>query len=206
MKGKFVAIEGGERVGKSTYVKMLKDYLTENGGVERCVFTREPGGDEISERIREIILEREYFGKISPHTEALLYAAARCRHIDAVILPALNDGKNVVCDRYIHSSFAYQGYARGLGYEFIREINAYAVKNCMPDAVIFLDLDPANAYARDGAADRMESEKIEFHKAVYKGFTDMKDREKNFFSIVPKSKDETFFEILNKLKEIGFFY
>jgi dTMP kinase len=205
MRGKFIALEGGERVGKSTYVKMLNNYLTENGGIERCVFTREPGGDEISERIREIILDRDYFGKISPHTEALLYAAARCRHIDAVILPALNAGKNVVCDRYIHSSFAYQGCARGLGYEFIGEINAYAVKNCMPDAVIFIDLPPEKAYERGGTADRMESEKIEFHKAVYKGFTDMRDREKNFFSITPKDKDETFREILDKLKEIGFF-
>jgi dTMP kinase len=205
MRGKFIAIEGGERVGKSTYLKMLKDYLTENGGAERCVFTREPGGDEISEKIREIILDGKYFGKISPHTEALLYAAARCRHIDAVILPALNAGKNVVCDRYIHSSFAYQGFARGLGYEFIREINAYAVKNCMPDAVIFIDLSPENAYERGGAADRMEKEKIEFHKAVYKSFTDLKKTEKNFFAIVPKGKDETFLEILEKLKKVGFF-
>ncbi|MDR2090043.1 MAG: dTMP kinase [Clostridiales bacterium] len=205
MKGKFIVFEGGERVGKSTCLSMLRAYAAENPSAKPCVFTREPGGGEIAERIREIILDGDYLGKISYHTEALLYAAARCQHIDETILPALNAGKNVVCDRYIHSSFAYQGFARGLGYDYIREINSYAVKNCMPDAVIFFDLPPDAAFSRGGETDRMENEKKEFHRAVYEGFEELKKREKNFFPIVPKGIEETFFEVLVKLKGIGFF-
>ncbi|MDR3263461.1 MAG: dTMP kinase [Clostridiales bacterium] len=203
MKGKFITLEGAERVGKSTYVKMLKDYLTLDGRF--YTFTREPGGDAISERIREIILDKDYLGKMSYHSEALLYAAARCQHIDSVILPALNGGKNVVCDRYIHSSYAYQGYARGLGCDYIRNINRYAVDNCMPDAVIFIDLSPDKAYQRDtDNDDRLENEKLEFHRAVYNGFKELEKTEKNFYSIVPGSREETFGQILSLLKDIKF--
>ncbi|MDR2047705.1 MAG: dTMP kinase [Clostridiales bacterium] len=206
MKGKFVTVEGGERVGKSTYIGMLREYLEERGLLESYVFTREPGGGEIAERIRGIILDKSYFGKISYRTEALLYAAARCQHIDGVILPALNAGKNVICDRYIHSSFAYQGYARKLGAEYVTAINGYAVENCMPDAVIFIDLPPEKAYWREGGSeDRMENEKAEFHRAVYEGFKELQKSADNFFTVTPKDKNETFGKILNLLKDTGFF-
>ncbi|MDR1905310.1 MAG: dTMP kinase [Clostridiales bacterium] len=203
MKGKFITFEGCERVGKSTYVNMLREYLLTAGKADNFIFTREPGGGIISERIREVILDKAYLGKMSYHTEALLYAAARCQHIDDVIMPALTSGKNVVCDRYIHSSYAYQAYARSLGIDFVKSINDYAEKYCMPDAVIFIDLSPDKAYEREtNADDRMENENSEFHAKVYEGFKELSKTKKSFIRIIPKSKEETFSTILKAISGI----
>ena len=137
MKGKFVTFEGCEGVGKSRQIKLLEEYLKNNG--VNYSLTREPGGTEISEQIRKIILD----GKNSVMTdecEALLYAAARAQLIKEEIAPRLARGELVFCDRYIDSSLAYQGKARGLGYEFVKEINSFAVNNFMPDVTVFLNL------------------------------------------------------------------
>ncbi|MDR3293632.1 MAG: dTMP kinase [Clostridiales bacterium] len=202
----FVTIEGCERVGKSTYIEMLKEYLLKRGIADKTLFTREPGGSPIAERIRGVILDPSYLGRMSAHTEALLYAAARCQHIDETILPALRSGKNVVCDRYIHSSYAYQAFARGLGKDCVESLNMYAVKNCMPDAVLFIDLSHERAYSReDGQNDRMELEAAEFHKRVYEGFKELERTEKNFYTIKPTGKEETFLRITEILEKIGFF-
>ena len=202
-RGKFISFEGGERVGKSTYLNMLEEYLARIGRRPEFVFSREPGGSPIAERIRELLLDKRYFGEMSAHAEAALYAAARCQHIDDVILPTLNSGKSVVCDRYIHSSYAYQAYARGLGFEYVRAVNGYAVKRCMPDAVVFIDLSPDRAYFRKGS-DRLESESGAFHRSVYEGFKSLEKTEKNFFPVVPSgSKEETFEKIIEILKNAG---
>ena len=122
MKGKFITFEGCEGVGKSTQLRLLAEYLNREG--IDTAFTREPGGTPLAERIREILLDENLV--ISPYAEAELFATARRDHIDNLILPSIEAGKLVVCDRYIDSSLAYQGVARGLGIERVYEINSYA--------------------------------------------------------------------------------
>ena len=172
-KGKFITIEGCEGSGKTRQINMLRDRL-ESLGVD-YVATREPGGTGISEKIRNILLDGKN-REMDDVCEALLYAAARVQHINEVILPALKEGKLVICDRYIDSSFAYQGYARGLGYGFIREINRFAIERCMPDATVFLNLSPEDAFKRKGGADagdRVEMSGKQFHDKVYSGYLEL---------------------------------
>ena len=179
----FIAFEGCEGVGKSTQLRFLKEYLTESG--QDAVFTREPGGTPLAEKIRDLILHEE----MSAETEALLFAAARNDHIDNLIDPALAKGKTVICDRYIHSSVAYQGYARGLGKDAVLALNAYAVQKRMPDAVVFLDMNPLESWRRQKGKvvenDRMEAETDAFHLAVYKGFKELAAEDERFICIVP---------------------
>lgn len=168
--GAFISLEGGDGSGKSTQLALLTDYLNKNG--YDCVFTREPGGTKISEKIREIILDGGNTEE-TPETEALLYAAARTQLVSELIIPAVKNGKIVVCDRYIDSSVAYQGYGRGLGKEFIDDINSFAIKNRMPDVTLFFDITPERAFERKGGADkndRMEQSGLLFHKKVYEGY------------------------------------
>ncbi len=170
MRGKFITFEGCEGSGKSTQLKYLAEYLKERG--VDFIMSREPGGSEISEDIRRIILNGRYTA-MCDECEALLYAAARIQHVKEIIAPALNAGKLVVCDRYVDSSFAYQGYARGLGEEFIKDVNAFALKEYTPDLTVFLDISPMEAFARKHGADnsdRMESQGLEFHQRVYEGY------------------------------------
>lgn len=170
MKGKFITFEGCEGSGKSTQIELFRKYL-ENKGVE-YLFVREPGGTEISEKIRAIILDVEN-SKMTDEAEALLYASARAQLIKEKILPALNSGKLVLCDRYIDSSFAYQAYARGLGMDFISKINSYAIENCMPDKTVFLNISSKDAFLRKGGADkddRIELSGADFHQKVYEGY------------------------------------
>ena len=164
MKGKFITFEGCEGSGKSTQVAMFREYLEKNG--IDYVFTREPGGTEIAEKIRGIILDVKN-AEMTDECEALLYSAARAQHIKEKIIPALNEGKLVLCDRYIDSSYAYQAYARGLGIDFIKKINSYAVDNCMPDYTVFLNISSTDAFLRKGGQDkddRLEQVVLEFHK------------------------------------------
>lgn len=170
MTGKLIAFEGCEGSGKSTQLKLLSEYLTERG--VDFIMTREPGGSEISEEIRRIILNGKNT-EMCDECEALLYAAARVQHIKEKIMPALDEGKLVICDRYIYSSLAYQGYARGLGVEFVEGINSYAINNCPPYITVFLDISPKEAFERKHGADkndRMEQLGLEFHERVYEGY------------------------------------
>ncbi len=181
---KFITIEGCEGVGKSTQVKYLKDYL--EATAQSAVFTREPGGTPVSEKIRDIILKEQ----MSSLCEAHLFAAARIEHIKQVILPSLAEGKLVVCDRYIDSSLAYQGFARGLGIERILQINDFAFKSCMPKYTVFLDMNPNNSWRKQKGKvidDRMEEESAEFHLAVYEGFKKLAASfPERYISIVPQ--------------------
>lgn len=170
MKGKFITFEGCEGSGKSTQIELFREYL-ENNGIE-YLFVREPGGTEISEKIRAIILDVQN-KEMTDEAEALLYASARAQLIKEKILPALNSGKLVLCDRYIDSSFAYQAYARGLGMDFITKINSYAIENCMPDKTVFLNISSRDAFLRKGGADkddRIELSGADFHQKVYEGY------------------------------------
>ena len=165
----FITIEGPDGAGKSTQINNIKAFLEERG--LSYIVTREPGGTPISEKIRDIILDKEN-KEMKPVTEALLYAASRAQHVAQVIKPALNEGKVVICDRFIDSSFAYQGSARELG-DVVWDINKAAVDGCMPDVTFVFKLNPEVGLSRvkgRGAEDRLELEKLEFHKKVYEGY------------------------------------
>ncbi|MBQ3234623.1 MAG: dTMP kinase [Clostridia bacterium] len=203
-KGKFITFEGCEGSGKSTHVTLFKEYLDRNG--IDYIFLREPGGTEISEKIRKIILDIEN-KEMTDEAEALLYAAARAQLISEKILPALREGKLVVVDRYVDSSFAYQGYARGLGIEFVKKINSFAIENCMPDCTVFLDISPRVAFERKGGADkddRLELSGIDFHENVYKGYKKLIENEPDRFVVIDPTgtKQETHEKIVNALKRV----
>lgn len=169
-RGLFLSFEGTDGCGKSTQMRFLKEYL-ESCGYPVTV-TREPGGCPLSEKIRDLLLDVQN-ADMQAETEALLYAAARVQHIETVILPALREGRIVLCDRYLDSSLAYQGVARGLGFRRILEINRYAVDRCMPDYTFFLDFEPEDAFLRmnpDKQPDRLEQEGEAFFHSVYRGF------------------------------------
>lgn len=170
MSGIFISAEGIDGAGKSTQLEFIKKYLEERK--KDALFLREPGGNAISEKIRNIILDTEN-SAMTPQTEALLYAASRVQLVNEVIVPALKEGKVVVCDRYIDSSIAYQGYGRNLTAEKIEEINSFAISKCMPDMTLFFDLPPEKGILRkknQHDLDRMEQESLDFHNRVYEGY------------------------------------
>lgn len=206
MLGKFITFEGCEGCGKSTQVRLLREYLEKTGIPFVCA--REPGGTEISEKIRDIILDKSN-GKMVDECEALLYAASRCQLIKEVIKPALEDGKLVILDRYIDSSLAYQAYARGLGYDFVAKANDFAISACMPDLTVFMDVDPEVAFKRKGGVDigdRLESAGMDFHKRVYAGYKELEKKFANrFVSFKAEgTKFETNALIIEYLKERQF--
>lgn len=170
-KGLFITIEGSDGSGKSTQIALLKKYLEEKGKV--VLTTREPGGTNIGEKIREIILDKNNI-EMDSMTEALLYAASRAQHVAEKIVPALERGEIVICDRFIDSSIAYQGYGRNLG-DCVRIINEYAVCGCMPDITFLMKMDPGIGKSRikEEDADRLEREKLEFHQKVYAGYEEI---------------------------------
>ena len=170
-KGIFISIEGPDGSGKSTQISILKEYFSARG--KEVLLTREPGGTAIGEKIREIILDRNNSEMVSM-TEALLYAASRAQHVAQVIRPALQAGKIVICDRFVESSIAYQGYGRKLG-ESVRTINEYAVDGCLPDLTFLLKLDPkvGKGRIRFEEQDRLEQEKLDFHQRVYEGYAEL---------------------------------
>lgn len=163
----FVSFEGCEGVGKSTQLRLLKEYL--DGSGQPAVYVREPGSTEISEQIRRVILDTQNTA-MTDMTEALLYAASRAQLVREIIKPALEAGKLVICDRYVDSSIAYQGYGRDMGADVIKNINAPAVDGCMPDLTVFIDLSPENSWRKYRTDDRLEQESNEFFRKVYNGF------------------------------------
>ena len=205
MKGKFITLEGCEGVGKSTQLKLLIEYLKENN--IDFVYTREPGGTIISEKIRGIILDKDNT-EMSPECEALLYASSRAQLLQEVIIPSLNQGKLVICDRYYDSSFAYQAFARGLGLDFVKSINTFALSHGVPDLTLFLDLTPEQAFKRKGGADlndRIEAIGIDFHNKFYLGYKQMQSLEPNRIISVDcsKEKEQTHKNVINILKDKG---
>ena len=167
-RGYFISFEGPDGAGKSTQIEFLKQYL-EDRGLE-YIFTREPGGTKISEKIREMLLDKEN-SDMTARTEALLYAASRAQLVEKVIEPALKEGKIVVSDRYIDSSIAYQGFGRDLGPK-VTEINEFAVNELEPDLTFLMMISPDDVKERldQDNLDRLESEDLEFKKKVLEGF------------------------------------
>jgi dTMP kinase len=169
-RGFFITVEGTDGSGKSTQISLMEEYLRSKG--HEVVLTREPGGTKINEKIRSVILDpdNEEMGKIA---EMLLYASARAQLVYEVIKPALQEGKLVICDRFVDSSYVYQGFGRGLDLKVITEVNRVALDGVVPDLTLFFDISPEIALKRRveaTGADRIEKEKMEFHLKVYKGY------------------------------------
>lgn len=168
-RGLFVVFEGGEGAGKSTQVQLLREALERSG--ETVVVTREPGGTPTGEAIREVVLDAD--GSVTPRAEALLYAAARAEHCTDVLVPAIDRGELVLCDRYVDSSIVYQGIGRGLGVAEVAELNDWATQGLRPDLTVLLDVPAAVGLARAGdveVPDRLEAAGSAFHEQVNAGF------------------------------------
>lgn len=169
-KGLFVTLEGSDGSGKTTLAQGLMRRL-EDANID-YLYTREPGGTPISEEIRNLLLDKKN-GAMGARCEALLYAASRAQHTDACIIPALEAGKLVLCDRYVLSSLAYQGVGRAIGLEPVAAINRFATDGLKPDVILFLEVDPMRVLQRKAAVqakDRLEEEGEAFHRRVYEGY------------------------------------
>ena len=172
MKGKFITLEGPEGSGKTTVSNRIVKMLEEKG--YQVLLTREPGGVEIAEQIRNVILDK---------TEALLYAAARRQHLVEKVIPALEKGMIVICDRFVDSSLAYQGVARHLGIKEVYEMNLFAINDVMPDKTLFFDIDYQKGLERikvnQRETNRLDLEKNDFHKNVYEGYMEICEQYKD---------------------------
>lgn len=191
-RGKFISIEGVEGSGKTTQAALLADCLRREGVA--VVETREPGGTNIGEKIREVLLSPSN-GAIVSSAELFLFLAARAQQVSEVIQPALGAGKWVVCDRFCDATVAYQGYGRGLDIEIIRSMNELATGGLIPDITILLDLDveigigravsAKNEFAGQASGDRMEKESAEFHRKVRDGYLELASREPERIRVIP---------------------
>lgn len=201
-KGKFIVFEGGEGSGKTTISNMIYDYLKEQG--IQCIKTREPGGIKISEDIREIILDKENT-IMDSKTEALLYAAARRQHLVEKVISNLNNGVNVLCDRFILSSLAYQGHARGLGIKEVYDINKFAIGDTFPDLTLFFDIEPEVGLKRiaqssEREVNRLDLEKMDFHYKVREGYKILAEDNEN--KVVTINAEKTINEVFEEVKNI----
>ena len=199
----FITIEGPEGSGKTTATNRVVQELERLG--YQIVRTREPGGTPISEQIRNVILDKENTA-MDPRTEALLYAAARRQHLVEKVWPATKEGKIVICDRYIDSSLAYQGGARGLGIDNIIDINMFATDNTWPDLTLLFDIEPELGLERiaknkEREVNRLDLEKLEFHKKVRDTFLLLAKKQPNRFVIIDasKSQDEVYQDALKAI-------
>ena len=198
----FITIEGPEGSGKTTAVNYAVSKLEEMG--YQIVRTREPGGTPIAEQIRNVILDKANTS-MDKRTEALLYAAARRQHLVEKVWPALKEGKIVVCDRYLDSSLAYQGGARKLGVDNVLEVNMFATEGTFPDLTLLFDIEPELGLARisanaDREVNRLDLEKIEFHKTVRNTFLELAKRYPERFVVIDASKSKE--EVANKTLEV----
>ncbi len=172
MRGLFITFEGSDGTGKSTQIELLARALTEGG--HDCVVTREPGGTQTAERIREVLLDKEL--SVVPRAELLLYLAARAEHVQNVVVPALQAGKMVICDRFVDSTVAYQGYARGFGVEQVLFLNDFAAAGLVPDITFLLDAEPELLEQRinhRGEQNRLDAEGTAFKSKVREGFLNL---------------------------------
>lgn len=206
MDGKFITLEGIDGSGKTTILNKIIETLEKNGYADQLVVTREPGGDKISENIRNIILDNEYT-EMDPRTEALLYAASRRQHLIDIILPALKAGKIVICDRFVDSSIAYQGVGRKIGIQGIKDINNFATDYLQPDMTLYFDVTPEiskqRVALRERKKDRLDQENDDFYAKVYDGYADLVKENPQRIKVIDatQSVDEVFKETMAELNE-----
>ena len=190
MKGKFITFEGSEGSGKSTQIDLAKRYLESKG--KDVLYVREPGGVKISEAIRKILLDPAT-KDMSDECETLLYMAARAQLVEEVIIPALNSGKVIVCDRFLDSTVAYQGYGNGVDIEMIKNIGKFVTQGFDPDLTFLFDLDVNDGFARiNRPKDRIEQRSIDYHNRVRKGYLEIAGNAPDRIKLIDacKSKDE----------------
>lgn len=203
MKGKFIAFEGSDGSGKSTVLTKVKEYLDENN--VSYIITREPGGTKIGEQIRDILMNNENT-EMDDKTEALLFAAARAQSVEEKLKKELENKDLVISDRYVLSSLAYQGYARGLGVDGVRSINEFATNSLKPNYTFFLDVDPITVLERKKSqveSDRLEEESNNFHQKVYDGYQELLKDEENVILIdASQTVEEVVEETINNIKKI----
>ncbi len=190
MKNSFITFEGPEGSGKTSILKAVEVYF--KGLNIDTIATREPGGIKISEQIRQVILDVEN-KQMDAKTEALLYAAARRQHMAEVILPALEKGQTVLCDRFIDSSLAYQGVGRNLGIDEVLALNQFAIDYKLPDLTLFIDVPPEiglkRVFSNDRAVDRLDLESLAFHQRVYEGYMEIIQRYPNRIKIIDGTQE-----------------
>ena len=206
MSGFFITFEGGEGSGKTTIAKMIKDQLTKEG--YSVVLTREPGGVEIAEEIRNIIHDIKNTN-MDKKTEALLYAASRRQHLIEKVIPALDKNCIVICDRFIDSSLVYQGIARGIGIDEVYQMNLFATENILPVRTIFFDIKPEDGLKRvydnkDRDVNRLDLEALDFHQKVYEGYLEICDKYSERIVKIDASQniEGVFNQVIEKIKEI----
>lgn len=192
MKGLFITFEGTEGSGKTTIIEYIEKLLTNKG--YRVMKTREPGGSKISEDIRKVILDVNNTS-MDAITEALLYAASRRQHLIEVVIPHLEDGYIVLCDRYIDSSLAYQGYARHIGINEVYQINQFATEGLLPDLTVYIDVKPEVGLNRiivnNRNQNRLDLENINFHHLVHQGYREVNKMFPDRFQIINGEQDIT---------------
>ncbi len=203
-QGLFITFEGLDKVGKSTQVEMLVEFLNSKG--VRTTVVREPGSTEISEKIRRILLDKSHIGKISPMAEMLLYSAARAQLVKDVIKPKLAEGEIVIADRYYDSTTAYQGYGRGIDIEFINKVNITATGGLVPDLTVLLSIkslsesiENDDRFRSSPSDDRLERESIAFREKVIGGFLNIAKNEPERFLVIDAS--DTVENIFRKISE-----
>ena len=201
----FITIEGPEGSGKTSVANKICKTLEQEG--YSLIHTREPGGTPIAEQIREVILNKENTA-LDPRSEALLYAASRRQHLVEKVWPALKEGKIVICDRYLDSSLAYQGGARGLGIDNILNINSFATENTFPDLTLLFDIEPSKGLERiaknkNREVNRLDLEKIDFHNKVRNTFLELAKKYSDRYVIIDASKsfDEVYNDALKAIKD-----
>lgn len=205
MKGFFITFEGGEGSGKTTVIEKVENYYLEKGF--NVVRTREPGGSKIAEDIRNVILDVDNVN-MDPITEAMLYAASRRQHLVEKVTPYLEKGYIVLCDRFIDSSLAYQGYARGLGIDKVYQMNLMATNGLLPDVTIYVDVKPEVGLSRiksnNREQNRLDLEKLSFHQNVYEGYHQVAQMFSDRFKVIngEQTREQVFNDTIKVLDEI----
>lgn len=206
MSGLFITLEGPEGSGKTTIAHMISEKLKEDG--YEVLYTREPGGIDIAEQIRQVILDKKNTA-MDAKTEALLYAASRRQHLVEKVVPALKANKIVLCDRFVDSSLVYQGVARGLGIDTVYQMNLFAIEDVMPNLTIFFDVKPEIGLARINAdqnreVNRLDLETLDFHHKVYEGYVQVAKHFKDRIQTVDASQsvEKVYEEVLRLVREL----
>lgn len=204
MKGLWISFEGGEGSGKTTLIEGLLEKLKEKD-LDYMV-TREPGGVPLAEKIRQVIMTRD-LGVMDPMTEAILFAAARRQHLVEKVLPALEEGKIVLMDRYVDSSVVYQGYARGLGMDEVWNLNLYATQGKMPQRTFYLDLDPKEGLRRirDNMREvnRLDEEGLDFHKKIREGYLLLADQDERILTLdAAQTKEQLLDQVWQQIESL----